>query len=127
MIESSTPRWWRLDPKSQVELRWGPSPDDDGAVEQFSGGEPHRAVLRERCISLRPYKDDYFGGATQRVYGAWRTFDLLPYRTGDLGEFHGRTTLVDGVPMIDVFALDAPTVGSWQPTPTDTEGGSTDE
>ncbi|MEV0247942.1 hypothetical protein AB0H76_15220 [Nocardia sp. NPDC050712] len=105
------PRWWRLDPRSPVELDWS---DHNRDVEEFSLTAPSRTLASRRCISLRPYKDDWFEGAWKRVYGAWRTFDLRACPDTQYGEIHGRTTIVDGMPMVDVFATDPPTVGEWR-------------
>lgn len=105
------PRWWRLDPQSRVEFRWGLSPHDE--LEISFAEAPRRTIPPKRCISLRPFKDELYEGAWTRVYGAWQTFHLLVDRNNERGEIYGLTTIFDGVPMIDVYALEPPTIGEW--------------
>ncbi|WP_280465634.1 hypothetical protein [Nocardia brasiliensis] len=100
------PRWWRIDPSSTVELSW----DDPDDLETYAFTATVVVRSPRPVIRLRTYRDVVFAGEWTRVFGPWLTFDLAKNEHGH----YGRTTIVDGVPRVDVYAAEPPSLGQWR-------------
>ncbi|MFF4026914.1 hypothetical protein ACFYY5_29100 [Nocardia elegans] len=103
------PRWWRLDPESQIEISWAREEDfDDWRLD-----EPLRLRGCRPCISIRQYRQAPVGWTPAILYGPWRTFDLLRYQAPDGHKYCALTRVVDGEPILEIHALEAPSLGTW--------------
>lgn len=110
MSETTTaPRWWRLDPASQVEMRVDPT--DDELERLVIGGYPHR--LTRPAIVMRTYSDI----GTHREYGAWEQLDLKKSPDGA----RARLVLIGDDRLLDVYAEVEPHIGMWTAAPDPTE------
>jgi hypothetical protein len=113
-----SPRWWRLDPRSQVEVQLGPTKTD---LDDWRLDERVRIRDYRPCISIRKYRYAPPGWTPNVLYGPWNEYDLIPYRRADGYTFSAMTRIVDGEPIIEIHALTAPTLGIWHETEPPTE------
>lgn len=108
-VMERNPRWWRLQPKSQVEISWE---DHDHELMEYGSRDCIRTLSR-RSIYLRAYQRNPPGWWPEMVYGPWQMYDTYPYMTPDGASVRGMTRIVDGIPIVYVHALEAPGLGDW--------------